>query len=108
MPQPRLYQTRAEQQAAYRARTRRTQEQMLRQKGLPALPAIPSMPGSARWRAAIAMASSLLGQTAAEMQDDHDDRSDLWQESEKADVLIKQIEDLEDIAAQLDVVATPA
>jgi hypothetical protein len=65
------------------------------------LPAVPTIPGNARWRAAIEQAYTLLEQTANEMQNYHDDRSEQWQESERASELLERIEALEDFVAQL-------
>lgn len=101
MPQPRLYRSRAEQQAAYRQRTKRAQEDLLRKRGLPVLPAIPTMPGNARWRAALEQARTLLEQTAQEMQDYHDDRSEQWQESDQASNLMERVEAVEQVADQI-------
>ena len=69
------------------------------------MPAIPSMPGNARWRAALNQAHCLLVQTASEMQDYHDDRSEQWQEGPNADDLTERIEAIEDTAAQLQALA---
>jgi hypothetical protein len=101
MPQPRLYQTRAEQQAAYRRRLKSVQADLTGQKGLPPLPAIPSMPGKARWRAAMEHAYALLEQTVKEMQHYYDNRSEQWRESPKADDLQEQIDNIQDFAGQL-------
>lgn len=101
MPQARKYETRAAQQAAYRARQARAQRDLLAQKGLPALPAIPSMPGHARWNAMIAQAHRLLCEAAEEMQRYYDDRSEPWQESPKAEELLANVEQLQEIADQL-------
>jgi len=101
MPQPKLYRNRAEQQAAYRQRIKRAQEQISRQKGLPTLPAIPTMPGTARWRAAIECALALVIQTVDEMQDYHADRSEQWQESPQADDLQERIDTLQAIVDQI-------
>ena len=60
MPQPRKYENRAAQQAAYRTRQGRSQQELLSLKGLPPLPAIPTLPGQARWRAMIVQAQTLL------------------------------------------------
>ena len=101
MPQPRKYATRAEQQAAYRKRRSVSERQLLAQKGLPPLPAIPTMPGNARWRAMIGQAHLLLSETVSEMQSYHDDRSEQWQDSTKAEELLTKLEHLEETMAQL-------
>lgn len=101
MPQVRKYRSRAEQQAAYRKRRTRSEEALLSLKGLPALPAIPSMPGNARWRAMTEQAHLLLVQAGEEMQAYHDERSEQWQESEKAEALLVHLESLQESIAQL-------
>jgi hypothetical protein len=66
------------------------------------------MPGNARWRAAVEQVCGLLAQTAREMQEYHDERSERWQETPQAADLLERIENLEDIGAQLHEVAIQA
>ena len=80
------------------ADARRAQQQA---KGLPALPAIPTMPGNARWSAMIEQARALLTEAVIEMQNYHDDRSEQWQDSAKAEEMLEKIERLEQTMAQL-------
>jgi len=101
MPQPRKYESRAAQQAAYRKRQARSQQELLAQKGLPPLPAIPTMPGQARWSAMIAQAQTLLSYATEEMQAYHDDRSEQWQEGPRAEELLAKLEHLEQTMSQL-------
>ena len=101
MPQPRKYETRAHQQAAYRKRQTLSQQELLSHKGLPPLPAIPTLPGNARWRAIIEQAHTLLSAAAEEMQTYHDARSEPWQESSKAEELLAKLERLQESIAQL-------
>src|SRR6266702_192367 len=101
MPQPRKYASRAQQQAAYRKRRELSDRELLAQKGLPPLPAIPSMPGNARWSAMIAQAHLLLCEAVTEMQNYHDDRSEQWQESAKAQELLDKLEHLQETMDQL-------
>jgi len=101
MPQPRKYANRADQQAAYRQRRIVSDRALLAQKGLPALPAIPTMPGNARWNAMIAQAHRLLSEALVEMQDYHDDRSQEWQDSSKAEDLLAKLEHLQETVDQL-------
>lgn len=102
MPQPRKYDNRAAQQAAYRKRQTISQQQMLSQKGLPPLPPLPTIPGQARWRAMMGQAQTLLSQATEEMQSYHDERSEPWQESAKAEELLARIEHLQEAMAQLE------
>ena len=101
MPQPRKYGTRAEQQAAYRKRRTLSDRELLAQKGLPPLPAIPTMPGNPRWRAMIEQAHTLLSEAIDEMQNYHDDRSEQWQDSTKAEELLARVDQLQETVAQL-------
>jgi hypothetical protein len=101
MPQPKKYETRAEQQAAYRKRRAASDQELLAQKGLPPLPAIPTMPGNARWRAMIQQAHTLLSEAVEEMQHYHEDRSEQWQDSAKAEELLAKVEQLQETLAQL-------
>jgi hypothetical protein len=59
------------------------------------------MPGNARWKAMIEQAHTLLSEAAAEMPTYHDDRSEPWQESEKAVALLRKLEPLQETVAQL-------
>jgi len=97
MPQPRKYESRAQQQAAYRARCAEVVQAQLKAKGLPALPLIPAMPGTARWRAATRMAHNLLTTICDEMQAYADDRSESWQESERGDLFSERLAGIEEI-----------
>jgi hypothetical protein len=101
MPQSRKYENRAAQQAAYRKRQTISHQQMLSQKGLPPLPPLPTIPGEARWRAMMGYAQTLLSQTAEEMQSYHDERSEPWQDSAKAEEMLARIEHLQEALAQL-------
>jgi hypothetical protein len=101
MPQPKKYENRADQQAAYRQRRIVSDRELLAKKGLPPLPAIPTMPGHARWNAMIAQAHLLLSEAAVEIQDYHDDRSPEWQDSSKAEELLAKLERLQETVDQL-------
>ena len=102
MPQSRKYDSRAQQQAAYRARCAAASRSQMQAKGLPELPPIPAMPGTARWRAAITMARELLTSVCDEMQAYADDRSEEWQESERAGEFNDRQTGIEDIRDALD------
>jgi len=97
MPQPRKYESRAQQQAAYRNRCAAALRSHMQTKGLPALPPIPAMPGTARWRAAARMAHDLLTTICEEMQAYADDRSEQWQEGERAEDFADRLASIEQI-----------
>jgi len=92
MPQPRVYHSHAQRQAAYRRRCQEAISRQLREKGLPDSPAISTMPGNARWRQAVANAVQLLSLVEQEMQAYYDERSDAWLESERADNFQERID----------------
>jgi hypothetical protein len=102
MPQPRKYANRAQQQAAYRQRRALSEARHLAQKGLPPLPAIPTIPGHARWAAMIGQARMLLSEAAMEMQCYHDERSEAWQQSDRAQELLSRMEQLEELIEALE------
>lgn len=83
MPQPKKYASHAQRQRAYRIRCNQVRQLELVAKGLPCLPAISSIPGLQRWKASLEAASLLIACTANEMQDYYDERSEIWQESER-------------------------
>ena len=97
MPQLRKYNSHALRQAAYRQRTRRSQAERLLQRGLPAGPAIATMPGTVRWTAAIKQSKDLIDMVVQEMQDYHDERSELWQEGPQGEAFLERMESIGEI-----------
>ena len=57
-----------------------------------------TIPGHTRWNAMIRTAYTLLTNAAEEMQDYYDDRSEEWQEGEKAEALIEKMEQIQEAA----------
>ena len=100
MPTPRKYANQALRQAAYRERTRQSQDSRLLQRGLPPGPAIATMPGTARWNAAIKQARVLVEMVVEEMQGYHDDRSEEWQETAQASALTERMDALQELIDQ--------
>jgi hypothetical protein len=100
MPQTRKYGTNAQRQAAYRARAREAQQDQLRAKGLPPLPALPTVPGVRRWRGALDQACHLIALVAQEMAAYGDQRSEDWQDSDRADAFRERLEAIEDLQQQ--------
>jgi hypothetical protein len=101
MPQPRKYASRAAQQAEYRKRQAAEQRRLLASKGLPMLPAISTIPGHVRWNAMLLHAHTLLTDAADEMQEYHDERSEEWQDSDKAETILEKIELFQEAAQQI-------
>ena len=102
MPQPRLHLSPAARQRAYRKRQEDTRRQELEARGLPPLPLIASMPGNARWRQATSLAGGLLTNVAAEMQAYFDERSEEWQECERAEAHQERTDAIQEIADALE------
>jgi len=105
MPQPRKYASQALRQAAYRQRSRTTQENRLSQRGLPTGPAIPSMPGTARWTSALKQARGLIQMVSAEMRDYYDNRSQQWQETAQADAFLERQDAIQEVLDQIEAVS---
>lgn len=95
MPQPKHYETNAQRQAAYRGRSLQARQAQLAARALPALPAVPTMPGHRRWAALIQLAQWALQSALDEMQDYHDERSEAWQESDRAEAFQERFSLLE-------------
>ena len=85
MPQPKKHTSAAARQAAFRARREQARQVELAAKGLPSLPVISSMPGWVRWNASLKAAHELIADTLGEMQDYYEDRSEVWQASDRGE-----------------------
>lgn len=99
MPTPRQHSNPAARQKAYRERQALQRAEELSVKGLPPAPLIPSMPGTARWNAMIQGAGALLQTAHDEMEEYHGERSDTWQDSERAEALQAKIDALGEVLA---------
>jgi hypothetical protein len=75
--------------------------EQLAAKGLPALPALPTVPGYSRWRHAVEQARALLETVQAEMEDYAEQRSEQWQETERAETFNEQMDGIADLCGQL-------
>jgi hypothetical protein len=102
MPQQRRHQDNAAKQRAYRARQAQARREEQQAKGLPPAPPLPTLPGRARWRALLAQARLALETTRDEMQAYYEDRSEAWQQGERAATLAEQIEQLEVVLEDLE------
>lgn len=102
MPQPAKYKNQAARQAAYRARQEQAARDAAKQRGLPPLPALPAMPGTARWNAALTLALRLVEEVGEQMQTYFDERSQTWQDSDRAQDFTTRQEDVEAAREALD------
>lgn len=85
MPQPRKYQSAAQRQAAYRHRNEQATRNLLATRGLPPMPALPAIPGTVRWNAIIGQIKQLAGTARTEMEHYAEQRSEAWNDSERAE-----------------------
>ena len=95
MSQHRQYPDAAAKQRAYRARQAQARRDEQQAKGLPPAPSLPTLPSRARWHALLARAQGSLTRARDEMQAYYDDRSEAWQQGERAATLAEQIDHLE-------------
>ena len=92
MPTPRKHANHAQRQRAYIERQKAAQLAASAAKNTPARAAIPTMPSTARWRALAKQAQTILNALHSEMEDYRDERSEEWQESQKAGAFQEVIE----------------
>jgi hypothetical protein len=102
MPTQRQYQTDADRQKAYRQRQKQARLAELAAKNLPPTPAIPTMPGTARWTALQAQAQAALQAMLDEMRSYYDDRSEQWQETDRAATMQERMDSIESIISDLE------
>src|SRR5215831_18492617 len=95
MPQQRRYEDNAAKQRAYRVRQAQARHAEQQAKGLPAAPPLPTLPSRARWQALLTQARLALETARDEMQAYYEDRSETWQQGERAATLAEQIDQLE-------------
>jgi len=94
MPQPKKHNSHAERQAAYRKRQREALAAHLNEKGLPPLSAISTIPSRSRWHQAMSSIEAQMMRIEAEMEAYYDERSERWQQSDKAEEFDQKLEDL--------------
>jgi hypothetical protein len=102
MSQPPKYGSGAERQAAYRRRRAQAEATSTRQTPIAPLPSISSVPGTIRWRQVLDHAIRIVAATRDEMQTYHDERTERWQESERAGDFLDRLTLIEQIAEQLE------
>ena len=95
MPTPRKYASSAERQAAHRRRSSDALAALSVAKGLPAVSPINTLPSLRRWQAMLHTASQVLESACEEMQAYADDRSESWQDSQKAEDMAERIQAIE-------------
>jgi hypothetical protein len=94
MPQPRQHADAAAKQRAYRARQAQARHDEMQAKGLPLAPPLPTLPSRTRWQALLAQARLSLETARDEMQTYFDERSETWQQGERAAALQDHIDSL--------------
>ncbi len=102
MPTPRKYDSAAERHRAYRKRKEDARRLEQKEKGVPASPSIPTMPGTDRWDKMLEKARLLLAAIVDERETYHEERSELWQESEKGEAFNDRTEALDEVKDALD------
>jgi len=102
MPQYRRYQDNAAKQRAYRARQAQARREEQQAKGLPPASPLPTLPSRARWQALLTQARLALATARDEMQAYYEDRSEAWQQGERAATLTEQIDQLGVILDELE------
>jgi hypothetical protein len=93
MPTPRKYDNPAQRQAAYRARQATAQASQF---------PIPTVPGYQRWQVMMGTALAMLTNVHHEMDNYYQQRSEAWQESEKAESFVERMDTLGEIIDLLD------
>ena len=102
MAQQRHHADHAARQRAYRARQAQARAAEQQAKGLPPAAAIPTMPSRLRWRALCDQARLALETVRDELQAYSDDRSEAWQQSDRAAALQDHLEGLTQLLDDLD------
>ena len=96
MPTPRRHESAAARQRAYRQRRKLSLLNLTSPKDLPASSHLRAIPSLRRWKALREQAQTALRTLRDEMQTYQDQRSEAWQESQKAERFQEAIEKLEE------------
>ncbi len=102
MSQHRQHADNAAKQRAYRARHAQARRAEQQAKGLSSAPALPALPSRARWQALLDQARLFLETAREEMQTYYDDRSEAWQQGERAALLADHLDSLGQALDDLD------
>ncbi len=94
MPQHRQHADNATKQRAYRTRQAQARLSEQQAKGVPPAPSLPTLPSRARWQALLDQARLFLETARDEMQTYYDDRSEAWQQGERAATLADHLDGL--------------
>jgi len=97
MPQPKAYRSNAERQAAFRRRRSQNVAALQAARGLPLLPAIATIAGWQRWRQLLEQIEKALQEAHAQMQSYCDERSEDWQDSDKAEAFAERMTAIEEL-----------
>ena len=92
MPTPRKYADNAQRQAAYRARC---------SWETGAIETPPRRPGYRRWDAMVVQARTLLETITVEMDSYYEERTEVWQDSERGESFTERLESIEEIVTLL-------
>lgn len=101
MPAPRQYTSNADRQRAYRERLERRKRAILEGQ-MPKPPALSNIPPVKRWNTMRDTAREILTSLQEEMQSYFDDRSEEWQETERASDFQEKLDSLAEIGEQLE------
>lgn len=84
--------TNAQRQARWREKQKQALAQELARKNIPGPPALSTVPGRSRWIALLAQAQAALETVRSEMENYIGERSDTWQESDRAAELQEKLD----------------
>jgi len=102
MSQLRQYPDAAAKQRAYRARQTQARRAEQEAKGLPPTPPLSTLPSRARWQALLDGARLFLETARDEMETYYEDRSEVWQQGERAAALQDRLDALAQALDTLD------
>jgi len=98
----RIHTSNAEKQKAYRARQAAALTQTIAGKALPISKPLPTKPSPARWKALHALALAAVETLRDEMETYKEERSERWQESDRAGEMEDQIAAANDLIDSLE------
>jgi len=102
MPIPKRYADQAAKQRAYRTRVALARRQEQEAEGLSPPPTVASRPGERRWSALLQRAQAALQMLRDEMDAYAMERSEAWQEGERAEQLQARLEVLDEVLERLE------